>query len=681
MTRLLLPLLALLLVARLAAAQGGADLSGQTEQWERAAAQAEAQVANPDVSGATLELVRAEMVEQRAEAQAAREQAQERVKPLRVQLEALGPTPAEGAVEAPEIAEQRRRLNETLAAAEVPVKAAETAYRRADAVIAQIDSIQRTRFRDELLVQRSTPLNPAHWLSLLTEVSERATNATADAMVGVSRAGNAIWPALAAGAAGLFLLAIIRTRVMKWFGRQLAPNLGSDGTERLEVWASGGLTIAALLIPAIGCALILFALRQSGMANGSAAPYLRDLLPFAVALVVAYWLSQTLFGVDVPARDMFPMRPRKARRAGRMTLILGLVVGLDRVLVAGSSAVWMSLEALAVYNFILIAIGAFALWRLGVAMAPEAREKGAVEADGEEAGEASAGAGIGEVMRDYLARAARIIAIVAPVLSLLGFYAASRFAFYPFVMTGALFGAWLVIVALVYDGIEAAVARKAEGGDGRSPLRLLPVLVGFVLGCMAIPVLALIWGARESDIDEAGRLLTEGISLGETRVSPLDFVTFALIFVAGYTLTRLAQSILRGSVLPQTSLDSGGRMAVVSMVGYVGIVLAALAAVGATGLDLSNLAIVAGALSVGVGFGLQNVVSNFVSGLILLVERPVKEGDWIKVGDFEGIVKRISVRATSVQTFDRAVVVVPNADLISTPVLNRTHTSTTGRIV
>jgi small-conductance mechanosensitive channel len=124
--------------------------------------------------------------------------------------------------------------------------------------------------------------------------------------------------------------------------------------------------------------------------------------------------------------------------------------------------------------------------------------------------------------------------------------------------------------------------------------------------------------------------------------------------------------------MARSHVDMGVRNSVNTALGYVGIALAGLIGISAAGINLSSLALVAGALSLGIGFGLQTIVQNFVSGLILLAERPFKVGDWIVAGPTEGFVRRISVRATEVETFQNQSIIVPNSQLINAAVGNWT---------
>ena len=194
-------------------------------------------------------------------------------------------------------------------------------------------------------------------------------------------------------------------------------------------------------------------------------------------------------------------------------------------------------------------------------------------------------------------------------------------------------------------------------------------------------LLMLPWGYRTSDFFQLFKNLFFGFEVGGLSIS-LSTILLALgLFFVGYTVTVALRSWLNNKLLPTTKLDIGISNSISTVFGYIGFILAAILGVSAAGFDLSNLAIVAGALSVGVGFGLQSIVNNFVSGLILLAERPIKAGDWIVTSGGEGTVKKISVRSTEIETFDRATVIVPNSTLITDNVTNWTHENKTGRII
>jgi len=183
----------------------------------------------------------------------------------------------------------------------------------------------------------------------------------------------------------------------------------------------------------------------------------------------------------------------------------------------------------------------------------------------------------------------------------------------------------------------------------------------------ALIIFADIWGVSDGVRLALREAMWQGFSFSGIPVIPVRIVFGLLAFGVFIFATRILSHLV---LKEATSLERGAREAYSAMVNYVGWGIGLLCALTLAGVNLAGLAIVAGALSVGIGFGLQNIVNNFVSGVILLIERPIKIGDRVSVGDTEGIVKKISIRSTQITTNAQADVVVPNSDLITRQVTN-----------
>ena len=201
-----------------------------------------------------------------------------------------------------------------------------------------------------------------------------------------------------------------------------------------------------------------------------------------------------------------------------------------------------------------------------------------------------------------------------------------------------------------------------------------------------------IWGGFAvlfiNAIDYSGGILAQvtsylinGFTIGNFHIVPSRILLALLVFGLVLIFSSWLRSQMESNWLRMTGMAPGARDALVTILGYVMFVIALMAGLSVAGFDFSNIAIIAGALSVGIGFGLQNIVNNFVSGLILLFERPIRKGDWIMVGETEGVVKEIQIRSTRIQTFDRSDVIVPNSELISNQVTNWVLSSPSGRAI
>lgn len=200
--------------------------------------------------------------------------------------------------------------------------------------------------------------------------------------------------------------------------------------------------------------------------------------------------------------------------------------------------------------------------------------------------------------------------------------------------------------------------------------------------CLALLLLSFvsIWSISEARFGQMLAVLIEGFTIGQITIAPGRIFLGLFFFFLFWTLSLWGKTIIRESLAGNSHLTPSTRDATVTISGYVGVVLAVLLAGGVAGMSFTSVTVIAGALSVGIGFGLQNIVNNFVSGLILIFERPIQRGDWIVVGPTEGYVAEISVRSTVIRTFDRAEVIVPNSELISGQVTNWMLSDRKGRV-
>lgn len=210
---------------------------------------------------------------------------------------------------------------------------------------------------------------------------------------------------------------------------------------------------------------------------------------------------------------------------------------------------------------------------------------------------------------------------------------------------------------------------------------LFAALVHLVIW-LSLPLLLLqVWGLSKTSFDLLKHFAWTGFKIGQLQIVPVQVLVGAMILVVAAGLIRWVTARMENQWLAKTPLESHTREAVATITSYVLFVIVTLAVLSYAGLDLSKLALIAGALSVGIGFGLQNIVNNFVSGLILLFEQPIRRGNYVTVGATEGFVRRVRIRATEMETLDRVTVIVPNSELITNHVKNWNLRDRYGRII
>ncbi len=663
----------LCLIAGAAAAQDS-TLSAAVpnfDRWEPLARAAENAIEQKRGTDATLEAMRGRIADYRGQFDNARSINAARIKTLREQIAALGPAPDEATADAepPDVAAQRTALNDELSSLLVPVQRAETQYVRANSLVGQLDAILRERQTRQLLTVTPSPLNPAYWRPALVDLTtalEGLRNESPEA------ANARTWSSLRENLPVVVVLTVLGLVLIlrgRYWAGMIVRSLQKYGARGFGIWRFV-VSLLRIFLPASGLIALALAIISSDLLGPKGENIVLVISFLGGMMLGVRWVSERAFSRDDDEALLLLSQDKRKEARFHVSMITVMIVITELVgqILDNSNSAAVSRSVLV---FPWLVVSSLMLYRIGVLLRGYVEPSAATD-------DALAEVRIstfGRVVRG-LGTGAVVIGGLSPILLAAGYFKAVDALMPPYIMTLVLLGLVMVLQRFLAELYGALTGQGAAARDA-----LMPVLFGMILLLLALPVLALVWGARVTELTELWQAFGRGFAVGDTRISPTDFLSFAVIFVIGYAVTRLVQSALRSNVLPKTKIDIGGQNAIVSGLGYFGIFLAALAAITGAGIDLSSLAFVAGALSLGIGFGLQNIVSNFVSGIILLIERPISEGDWIEVGGQMGYVRDISVRSTRIETFDRTDVIVPNADLVSGTVTNYTRGNTVGRLI
>jgi potassium efflux system protein len=295
--------------------------------------------------------------------------------------------------------------------------------------------------------------------------------------------------------------------------------------------------------------------------------------------------------------------------------------------------------------------------------------------------------------RFSLLRLAAVVATgLAVVAMLAGYHNFSGYLIQGIVRTGiAVFllwsFLWLFFVGFNYlledKTPTASRVRTTLGISGTGSgtgIGFMQLVVDLILWIGLLVYLIYIWDNTGSTLGKFRMSIVEGWNIGGVSLIPMNIIGGILVFAVLIVIIGWIKRWMDRRWLQRIVIERGARDAILTLFGYVAFILTILISLSAASVDLTGLAIVSGALALGLGFGLQGIANNFVSGLILLFERPIKAGDFVSVGDVEGYVRSIRIRATEIETLDNQNVLVPNSELVSGRVTNWVLRDTHGRL-
>lgn len=590
-------------------------------------------------------------------------------------LEQLGTAPVEAASEAQAVTEERVRLTSDKAKINVALGETEDVSILAHKLSNKVVTHRRNLFTSRL----------SQRVQIDYSLGTKVTTAARDQVTALGKIIRSWWRFVVSFKLNSFLaatfFAFIAAAFLNFGARYLLGTIYQRDPAVEKPIYLNRLSVAfwSTLIPsaAVGVffATTYFLLNYFNVLRPDIALILRSLFGSFGLVYFIYRMSKALISPDIPAWRLIPVAPHSGRVMIALATSAALVNELDYIFSTVNQVLASPLSLTVAKSFVSSVVIGGLIIGIGL-LKPIQYEEG------------------GEIFSwPKPAKAFVVLLGLVPVISALsGYVGFARFASQQIMVSGA-------FLIMMYLGFLTARAIIQEGGfkstkighglqnkfslDDRSMDQaglVVGIMIYVLVLLIGLPLILMQFGFQWNELKNTFFRLMTGFSIGDFSISLTGILTGILLFFIVYFFTRWFQKWLDTTVMVRGSVDVGVRNSIRTVIGYIGLCLAALAGISAAGFNLSNLALIAGGLSLGIGFGLQNIVQNFVSGLILLAERPFKVGDWVEAGTVSGTVKKISVRATEIETFKRQSIIVPNSTLINGNVGNWTHHNKLGRI-
>lgn len=611
-------------------------------------------------------------------------------------IEALGPEPTDGSQEIEAIARKRKEFNEEASYQKGQVAEADLLLARIDELDTLIVNVRNHELLGNLLTTQKPLIYPANLfrattlfveftLDILESPVKWYQGLTEDQKIYVK---SNIIPVSLVALLSLWLGIYLRLFIMRHFGYNKEVEHPRYGR---KFFAAIFVAIAYGVIPAtIIAGFMIWMYSTKIMNSGFFGIVINSFLFYTLLVILARAVSRVSFA---PYNEKWRLINVDTDKAKRMTsalyltvFLLGVCSFLSHVAASANYSVelisFISMISSAVKGLCIILIVKRYLW-------DSIADKDIDDDDAEASAPSPAEVAEEDARVNSVFKITFLTVVFVAVtfgISLFGYVRLSAFIFNRFLLSVVAIGILLVIrkalseflhrVLLMRFWVKTFKLRRkiVSKIDFWSNLVIDPMFV--LIGIFTILG---IWGVSTDIMLQSSKKFFLGFKVGEVEISPLAILMGIISFFIALAVVKALKIRLVNNVLAKMDIDDGIRHSLASGFGFIGFIIAAIIAITMMGGNLSNLALIASALSVGIGFGLQNIINNFVSGIIILFERPIKVGDWVIISGEEGQVKQINIRSTEIETFKKSSIIIPNATLLSSSVTNLTHTNNWSR--